>query len=101
MSPPFGADSQGITGIGHPQKALRPRGSRQTYPMSTTESARKPLESAKLLGVRQTIAPLAIRDLPTTLRTNSKLTLSATVGTSFHLASNSSSLLATSTTKST
>lgn len=71
------------------------------YPSSITGKARSPSWIGKLFEVRQMMALLAIRDLPTTLRTKSRFTASLAVGTSVHFASNSSSRPPFSTTKST
>src|ERR1039457_91896 len=62
----------------------------QIHLSSATGSARNPFASGKLFGVRQTIAPPATRDLPTTLRTKSRFTVSPASGSSVHFASNSS-----------
>ena len=64
-------------------------------------SARNPLGSGKPFGVRQTTAPPATRDLPTTLRTKSRFTGSPTSGSSVHFTSKSSRRPPVSTTKST
>jgi len=74
---------------------------RVIYSSSGTGKARTPSGRGKLFDVRQTIAPLAIRDLPTTLRTKSRFTASLAVGTSVHFASNNSRHPPMSTTKST
>jgi hypothetical protein len=73
----------------------------QVHQNSVTGSARNPFASGKLFGVRQTIAPPATRDLPTTLPTKSRFTLSPASGSSVHFASNSSRRPPVSTTKST
>jgi hypothetical protein len=74
---------------------------RLVYSSSVTGNARSPAVIGKLFDVRQMIAPLAIRDLPTALRTKSRFTASLAVGTSVHFASNSSIRPPMSTTKST
>ena len=56
------------------------------YSNSVTGKARNPSAIGKLFDVRQTIAPLAIRDFPTTLRTKSRFVASLAVGTSVHSA---------------
>ena len=71
------------------------------FPRSVSGRARNPSAIGKLFDVRQMIALLAIRDLPTTLRTKSRFTASPAAGTSVHFASNSSRRPPTSTTKST
>ena len=63
---------------------------RVVYPSSVTGKARSPAAIGKLFEVRQMIVLLAIRDLPTTVRTKSRFTASPAVGTSAHFASNSS-----------
>src|SRR5689334_20841182 len=72
-----------------------------SYFNSFTGKARNPWARGKLCAARQTIVPAVIRDLPTTLRTNSRFTASLFVGTSLHLASKSSKRPPMSTTKST
>jgi len=73
----------------------------QIHLSSVTGSARNPFGRGKPLGARQTTAPAATRDLPTTLRTKSRFTVSPTSGSSVHFASNSSRRPPVSTTKST
>ena len=63
--------------------------------------ARNPFENGKPFGVRATAAPASTLDLPTTLRTKSRFTVSPTSGSSVHFASNSSKRPPVSTTKST
>src|SRR5260221_14444552 len=68
---------------------------------SVTGTALNPLENGKLFGVRHTTAPPVMRDLPTALRTNSRLTVSPVPGNSVHFDSNSSRRPPASETKST
>ena len=59
----------------------------QTHPSSATGSARNPFGSGKPFGARATTAALTTRDLPTTLRTKSRFTVSPMSGSSVHFAS--------------
>jgi hypothetical protein len=52
---------------------------RQIHLSSFTGSARNPFGSGKPIGVRQTTAPVATRDLPITLRRKSRFTVVAAV----------------------
>src|ERR1700722_2921551 len=64
--------------------------SARIYLSSVTGNARNPFARGKPFDARHTTAPPATRDLPTTLRTNSRFTVSPTSGSSVHFASNSS-----------
>ena len=68
------------------------------HPNSDTGTARNPLLSGKLLGVREMTAPPPTRDLPTTVRTKLRFTVSPSPGSSVHFASKRSSRPPTSTT---
>src|SRR5216684_2481096 len=68
---------------------------------SDAGSARNPLLSGKLLGVREMTAPPVTRDLPTTVRAKLRFTVSPSPGSSVHFASKRSNRPPTSTTKST
>src|ERR1700694_1266278 len=57
------------------------------HPNSDTGSARNPLLSGKLLGVREMTAPPVTRDLPTTVRAKLRFTVSPSPGSSVHFAS--------------
>lgn len=59
----------------------------QTHPSSATVSARNPFGSGKPFGARATTAAPTTRDLPTTLRTKSRFTVSPMSGSSVHFAS--------------
>src|SRR5579859_7099786 len=61
-------------------------------------NARNSFVRGKLLGVREMTAPAATRDLPMTLRTKSRFTVSLMSGNSVHFASKSSRRPAVSTT---
>src|SRR3984893_15614292 len=71
------------------------------HPNSDTGTARNPLLSGKLLGVREMTAPPVTRDLPTTSRAKLRFTVSPSPGSSVHFASKRSNCPPISTTKST
>jgi hypothetical protein len=90
-----------ILQLSAPQRKVRTITHRNAHASSVTGEARNPFANGKLFGVRQTTEQAVTRDLPITLRTKSKFTVSPRSGSSVHFASNSSRRPPVSTTKST